>query len=121
MIRQGDVFWYDFGVPRESEPGYRRPAVVIQNDIANRSAIKTTIVCAVTTNVRLARAPGNVLLDADEANLPRRSVVNVSQVVTINKSDLADDAFIGTVSQVRVAAIIAGVTTFLRPSSSRSP
>ena len=119
MIRQGDVYWYDFGVPRKSEPGYRRPVVVTQNDLANRSAIRTTIVCVVTTNLRLARAPGNVLLDPGEAELPRQSVVNVSQVVTINKSDLTDEDYIGTVSRTRIEEIVTGVTAFLRPSTSR--
>jgi mRNA interferase MazF len=122
VIWQGDIYWYDFGVPRESEPGYRRPAVVIQNDIANQSAIKTIMVCAITTNLRLSRAPGNVLLDPGEANLPQRSVINVSQVVTINKSDLADGAYIGTLSSARIDEVVAGVTVFLRPSqSSRRP
>ena len=119
MIRQGDIYWYDFGTPRQSEPGYRRPVVVIQNDIANRSAIQTTIICALTTNLRLARAPGNALLDTGEANLPQRSVVNVSQILTINKGELIDDAYIGALSQLRISEIVAGVIVFLRPTRPR--
>ncbi len=115
MIRQGNVYWYDFGEPTGSEPGYRRPAIVIQNDTANLSAIKTTMVCAVTTNLRLARALGNVLLDPGEANLPQRSIVNVSQIVTINKSDLTDDAYIGALSQTRIDGVFTGIAAFLRP------
>lgn len=120
MIQQGDIFWYDFGTPRGSEPGYRRPVVVIQNDIANRSAIGTTIVCVVTTNMRLAQAPGNVLLDAGEADLPRQSVVNVSQLVTVNKGELDDAMYIGAVSHGRIDAILAGIALFLQPSQRRS-
>jgi len=115
VIRQGDIYRYDFGEPTGSEPGYRRPAVVAQSDIANQSAIKTTMVCAITTNLRLAYAPGNVLLERGEADLPQQSVVNVSQVVTVNKSDLPNEAYIGTLSQARIEQIFAGVTTFLQP------
>jgi mRNA interferase MazF len=115
VILQGDIFWYDFGEPSESEPGYRRPAVVIQNDLANRSAIRTAIICVLTTNLRLAQAPGNVLLDTGEAGLQQPSVVNVSQILTVNKSDLMDETYIGTLSQHRVQSIVAGVTAFLRP------
>lgn len=113
MIRRGDLYWFDFGVPRGSEPGFRRPVVVVQNDIANQSAIRTTLVCILTTNLRLARARGNVLLEPGEGNTPQQSVVNVSQVVTVTKSDLTDDTFIGVLSQQRVDQIIAGVRLFL--------
>ena len=113
MIRRGDLYWFDFGVPRGSEPGYRRPIVIVQNDIANQSAIRTTLVCILTTNLRLARARGNVLLDPGEGNTLQQSVVNVSQVTTVNKSDLTDEAFIGTLSSQRMDQIITGIRLFL--------
>jgi mRNA interferase MazF len=89
-IRQGDVFWIDFGPPSGSEPGGRRPCAVVQNDFFNRSRIATTVVCVITSNVGLGDAPGNVLLQKGEANLPKPSVVNVSQIVTVNKSELLE-------------------------------
>ncbi|HXT37739.1 MAG TPA: type II toxin-antitoxin system PemK/MazF family toxin [Chloroflexota bacterium] len=113
MIRQGDIYWFDFGVPRGSEPGYLRPIAVVQNDIANQSAIRTVLVCVLTTNLRLARARGNVLLDAGEGNLPRPTVANVSQVVTLDKRYLTDAAFIGTLGPERIDQIIAGIHLFL--------
>jgi len=113
MIRQGDVYWYDFGPPRGSAPGYRRPVVVVQNDIANQSAISTTPVCTLTSNVRLARARGNVLLNAGEGNTSQQSVVNVSQVATVSKSELTNISFIGVLTGTRVQEIIAGVQLFL--------
>jgi len=113
VIRQGDIYWYDFGQPHGSEPGYRRPVAVLQNDLANGTAIHTTIVCTMTTNLRLAAARGNVLLDAGEGNLSRRSVVNVSQLATVDKGQLTDDSYIGSLSTQRTAEIVAGARLFL--------
>ena len=113
MIRRGDLYWFDFGVPRGSVPGYRRPIVVIQNDIANQSAIRTTIVGILTTNLRLARARGNVLLTTGEGNLCQQSVVNVSQVTTVNKSDLSDESFTGMLAPQRMDQINSGLRLFL--------
>ena len=107
------MYWFDFGIPRGSEPGYVRPVIVIQNDIANQSAIRTVLACVLTTNMRLARAPGNVLLEPDEGGLSHISVVNVSQVITIDKADLTDEMFIGTLSPERVDQIVAGIRLFL--------
>ena len=72
MIRQGDIYWLDLGSPKGSEPGFRHPHVVIQNDVFNASRINTVVVCALTTNLRRAQAPGNVILNKGEANLPKR-------------------------------------------------
>ena len=91
VINQGDVFWIDFGEPSGSEPGYRHPHVVIQNNLFNRSRINTVVVCALTSNLKRAAAPGNVLLKKGEANLPKGSVVNISQVFTVIKSDLLSE------------------------------
>lgn len=113
MIRRGDLYWFDFGRPRGSAPGYRRPVVVVQNDIANMSAIRTTMVCILTTNLRLARARGNVMLGEGEGNLPQQSVVNVSQVATVSKSELTDETFIGCLGEDPMAQVIAGIRLFL--------
>ena len=113
MIFQGDIFWVDLGDPVASGPAGRRPMVVIQNDTANQSAIHTVIVCALTTNLRLASVPGNVLLDPGEGGTTSESVVNVSQVYTVDKTELTDDVYIGTLSPHRMDDIIAGVKLFL--------
>ncbi len=113
LIRQGDVFWVDLGEPSGSEPGYRHPHVVIQNNVFNRSRINTVVVCTITSNLRRAEAPGNVLLERQEANLPRQSVVNVSQIFTVDKGDLVEK--IGTLSSGRVREILSGVQLLIEP------
>lgn len=109
VVRQGQVYWFDFGEPRGSEPGYRRPVVVVSNDVSNASAIRTVVVCGVTSNLRLSAARWNVVLNAGEANLPRPSVVNVSQLSTLDKADLPRDAYAGQLSDRRIDEIVAGV------------
>jgi mRNA interferase MazF len=91
-IRQGDVYWIDFGPVAGSAPSHRHPCVVVQSDLFNRSRIATTVVCLITSNVGLSRAPGNAALRKGAANLPKASVVNVSQVLTVNKAELAERA-----------------------------
>ena len=113
VIAQGDIFWLDTGAPRGSGPGFRRPHVVVQNDVFNASRIQTTVLCAVTSNLARAKAPGNLLLRKGEANLPRPSVVNVSQIVTVDKSVLREK--IGTLSLQRVLEIAAGLRLVLVP------
>ena len=113
MIRQGDVYWVDLGEPRGSAPGYRHPHVVIQNNLFNRSRINTVVVCVITSNLRRAAAPGNVLLEKGEANLPQRSVVNVSQIFTVDKADLVEK--IGTLSPSRVRHILDGIQLLTEP------
>ncbi len=113
MIRQGEIYWLDVGEPLGSAPGYRRPFVVIQNDVFNRSPINTVVVCALTSNLRRAEAPGNVLLQLKEAGLPRQSVVNVSQIYTVDKQELAKR--IGSLSAQRVLEILAGIQSVLQP------
>lgn len=107
VIRQGDVYWIDLDEPTGSEPGYRHPHVVIQNDVFNASQIGTVIVCALTSNLRRAASPGNVLLEKGEANLPKPSVVNVTQVQTVDKEMLVE--WIGQLSERRVQQILAGL------------
>ncbi|QTA86024.1 type II toxin-antitoxin system PemK/MazF family toxin [Desulfonema magnum] len=113
VIRQGDVFWIDMGEPFGSEPAYRHPHVVIQNDIFNQSRINTVVVCVLTSNIRRAQAPGNMLLEKGEANLPKQSVVNVSQIFTIDKRDLTER--IGTLSSRRVRQILDGIHLLTEP------
>ena len=107
VIHQGDVYCVELGEPAGSDPGYRRPFVVIQNDLINRSRMSTVITCALTTNLKWADAPGNVALNKDEANLPKSSVVNVSQVYTFDKNELRERA--GRLSAGRVRQILAGL------------
>lgn len=107
VARQGDLYWYDFGHPRGSDPGFRRPVVVVQSNTYNATALATVVVCALTTNPTLALRPGNVALRAGEGGLSRDSVVNVTQVGTVDKGFL--DSHIGTLSPHRVRAIHAGL------------
>ena len=113
VIQQGDIFWNELDEPLGSEPGYRYPHVVIQNNVFNRSRINTVVVCALTSNLRRATAPGNVLLEPGEANLPRQSVVNVSQIFTVDKSQLGER--IGTLSARRVREILHGIRLLTEP------
>ena len=113
VINQGDVYWVDLDEPSGSGPGYRHPHVVIQNNVFNRSRINTVVVCVLTSNLKRAKAPGNVLLEKGEANLPQQSVVNVSQIFTVDKGDLVER--IGTLSRKRVRQILDGVSLILEP------
>ena len=113
VINQGDVYWVDLDDPSGSEPGYKHPHVVIQNNLFNRSQIRTVVVMALTSNPKRAAAPGNVLLEKGEANLPKPSVVNVLQVFTVDKSQL--DEYIGTLSTKRVREILNGVKLVIEP------
>ncbi|HXM44621.1 MAG TPA: type II toxin-antitoxin system PemK/MazF family toxin [Bryobacteraceae bacterium] len=90
MIRPGEVYRIDFGVVAGSSPAERHPCVVVQNDLFNKSRIMTTGVCLITSNLARAGNPGNVLLEQGEGNLKKASVVNVSQVVTVDKSELSE-------------------------------
>jgi mRNA interferase MazF len=110
-IRQGDVYWIDFGPASGSAPADRHPCVVVQGDIFNRSAISTTVVCLITSNLRRGMAPGNVVLRKGDANLPKASVVNVSQVATVDKGDLAER--IGKLPVATVDAIRCGLQLLL--------
>jgi len=113
VVTQGDIYWIDLEEPRGSEPGYRHPHVVVQNNLFNRSQIRTVVVCPLTSNLKRANAPGNVLLDKKEANLPKPSVVNVSQVFTVDKTQLSEH--IGTLSSKRVREILNGIKLVIEP------
>ncbi|HDH53018.1 MAG TPA: type II toxin-antitoxin system PemK/MazF family toxin [Nitrospirae bacterium] len=113
VINQGDIFWVDLGSPSGSAPGFKHPHVVIQNNIFNQSRINTVVVCAITSNLKRSKAPGNVLLSRGEAKLRKDSVVNISQVITVDKSDLIEK--IGSLPQSRIKQIIEGVKLLIEP------
>jgi mRNA interferase MazF len=92
VIERGEVWWADLGEPDGSEPGYRRPVVIVQSDGFNRSRLRTVIAVVLMTNVRLVEAPGNVLLPAKATGLPKDSVANVSQVITVDRDFLLERA-----------------------------
>jgi mRNA interferase MazF len=106
-IRQGQVYWIDFGPATGSAPADRHPCVVVQNDVFNRSAIATSVVCLITSNLMRAKAPGNVLLKKGDANLAKASVVNVSQVLTVDKAELVE--YIGKLSDTAAGAVREGL------------
>jgi len=107
VINQGDIYWVQLEGPGGSEPGYTHPQVVIQENVFNRSRINTVVVCELTSNIKLSKAPGNVLLEAGEANLPKQSVVVVSKVSTVDKSRLGE--YIGSLNTTRINQILAGM------------
>jgi len=113
VTKQGEIYWVDLGKPSGSEPGYKHPHIVIQNNIFNSSNINTVVVCSLTSNMKRAKAPGNVTLSKGEANLPKKSVVNISQIYTVNKSDLVEK--IGQVSERRVSEILEGIKLLTEP------
>ena len=113
VISQGDIYWIDLGEPSGSEPGYSHPHVVIQNNVFNQSRINTVVVCALTSNLKRALAPGNVLLDAGEANLPKQSVVLATQIFTVDKAFLGE--YIGSLSDRCVRQILEGVRLMIEP------
>jgi mRNA interferase MazF len=112
-INQGDIFWFDAGEPRGSSPAYSRPVVVIQNNVFNRSSLGTVLACALTTNLRRAKAPGNILLNENEAELPKQSVVVISQMLTVDKSELIEK--IGSLSKERIDQILEGIKLITEP------
>jgi|SRR6056297_64856 len=113
VIQQGEIYWVELSEPKGSEPGYRHPHLVIQNNLFNQSRINTVVVCALTSNLKRGNAPGNVTLKKGEANIQKKSVINVSQIFTVNKSDLLEK--IGTLSKEKFSKVLAGITLLLEP------
>jgi mRNA interferase MazF len=103
---QGDIYWVRFGVSGDSGPSGKRPAVVIQNNTLNSSNIRTTVVALLTSNTRLSLIPGNVPIKKGVANLPKASVVVVSQVATVDKERLLDK--IGTLESAALEQVLNG-------------
>ena len=106
-INRGDIFWIEPDDSRGPAPGYSHPHVVVQEDIFNHSRITTVVVCALTSNLHRRSEPGNVLLDVGEGNLPRQSVVVVSQISSVDKARLGER--VGSLSGERVDQILAGL------------
>ena len=111
VVSQGDVVWVDFPAPEGSGPGFRRPAVIVQTDALNRSALATTICVPLTSNLKWADALGNVLLSRRATGLPKDSVANVSLLSAIDKSLVAER--VGKLSRRRVSAVIDGINLVL--------
>lgn len=106
-MQRGEICWATLPSPTASEPGYRRPLLIIQSDVFTQSRISTVIAVVITSNLRLADAPGNVLLPKKSSGLPKRSVVNVSQVITVDKSFLTEK--VGTLSPQKLREVETGI------------
>jgi mRNA interferase MazF len=111
VISQGDVWWAELPTPVGSEPGFRRPVVVVQGDALNRSRIATVVCVPLTSNLKWADAPGNVLLRSRATGLPKGSVANVSQIVTLDKTTLTERA--GKLSDARIELVLSGIGVVL--------
>ena len=111
MISRGEIWWASLPSPIASEPGYRRPLLVVQSNDFNQSLISTVIAAVITSNLRLADAPGNVLLSKKESGLPIKSVVNVSQLITVDKSFFTEK--IGSIEILKLKEVEAGVRLVL--------
>ena len=111
MIARGEIWWASLPAPIASEPGYRRPLLVIQSNDFNQSRISTVISAVITSNLQLADAPGNVLFSKKESGLPKKSVVNVSQLITVDKSFFTER--IGSISALKLKEVEAGIRLVL--------
>ncbi|OHB80415.1 MAG: hypothetical protein A2W31_08260 [Planctomycetes bacterium RBG_16_64_10] len=110
-VAQGDVWWADLPAPKGSAPGFRRPVVVVQGNALNRSNIATVVCVPLTSSVKWANAPGNVLLPPGVTGLPKESVANVSQIVTLDKSDLTERT--GKLTGRRIELVLSGIDVVL--------
>lgn len=110
-MNRGDIWWVDLPDPVASEPGYRRPVVIIQSNDFNRSRINTVIAVVITSNTRLAAAPGNVSLSPVKTGLPKESIANVSQIITIDKQFIQEK--IGQLSNQTMGQIDTGIRLVL--------
>jgi mRNA interferase MazF len=111
VIERGEVWWADLDEPAGSEPGYRRPVLIVQADAFNRSRLQTTIAVVLTSNLRLIDAPGNVLVPKQHSGLPKDSVANVSQLVTLDRDFLTERS--GKLPPRLLAAVDAGLKLVL--------
>ncbi|MBC8316932.1 MAG: type II toxin-antitoxin system PemK/MazF family toxin [Desulfobulbaceae bacterium] len=113
VIEQGEIYWVDLGEPFGSESGYKHPHVVIQNNVFNVSKINTVVMCSLTSNLKRGLSPGNVILQKGEANLPKKSVVNITQIYTVNKNDLCEK--IGKLNDERIKEVLLGFQLLTEP------
>ena len=111
VISQGEVWWADLADPAGSEPGFRRPVVVVQADAFNRSSLRTVVCLALTSNIRWADAPGNVRLSARSTGLSSESVANVSQIVTLDRTALTER--VGKLSATTLDLVLGGIDVVL--------
>jgi len=111
VIRKGSVYWIDFSPAKGSEPKGRRPGLVIQSDVLNDSKLNTVIVLAITSTLKFGELPGNVLLKKGEANMPKRCVINVTQIKSVDKSSIKEK--IGTLSKRKMAEVQEGLELIL--------
>lgn len=111
VISRGEVWWADIPPPSGSEAGFRRPVVVIQGDALNRSRLATVVCVPLTSNLKWADAPGNVLLAARSTRLPKDSVANVSQIVALDRAFLTER--VGKLSAAKVESIVSGIDVVL--------
>ena len=110
-MERGEIWWATLSSPNGSEPGFRRPVLIVQSDAFNRSRIRTVIAVVVTSNLHLANAPGNVRLSTKQSQLPKPSVVNVSQVVTLDKSFFGGR--VGRIDEKTMRSVEAGLRLVL--------
>jgi len=110
-VRRGEIWWASLRTPQGSEPGYRRPVLIVQANEFNESRIQTVVVAVLSSNLHLATAPGNQLVRKKESKLSRDSVINVSQIITINRSVLADR--VSALGDQRMAAVDEGLKLVL--------
>ena len=111
MIAQGDVWWADLAAPTGSAPGFRRPVVVVQNDALNRSRLSTVVCVPLTSNLGWAEAPGCVLLTARASGLPKDSVANATQLVTVDRRILTER--VGRLSSAKLGLVLAAIDVVL--------
>ncbi len=111
VIAQGEVWWADLPAPTGSGPGFRRPVVVVQGDSLNRSRVGTVVCVPLTSNLRWADAPGNVLLVVRATGLPKDSVANVSQIIALDKGALAQR--VGKLSRAKTELVLSGIDVVL--------
>ena len=110
-MHRGEIWWAELPVPKGSGPGYRRPVLIVQADSFNRSRISTAVAAVISSNLRLADAPGNVFLSRRLSGLPKDSVVNISQLVTLDREYLSERA--GNLSQKQMATVDDGLRLVL--------
>jgi mRNA interferase MazF len=114
VIRKGSIYWVDFSPGKGSEPTGRRPGLVIQNDILNDSNLNTVIMLAITSTMKFGELPGNVVLRKGEANIPKKCVINVTQIKSVDKQSIKEK--IGTLSQKRLDEVHEGLKLLMNLS-----
>lgn len=111
VVAQGEVWWADLGEPHGSAPAFRRPILVVQGDAFNRSNIATVVCISLTSQIKWADAPGNILLTQRETGLAKPVVANISQLVTLDRGELTHR--VGKLPRLRLQAVLSGIDTLL--------